>query len=95
MPAVVSVLANDAEKAFDVVAQLLRRDGRVLDERDRLGVVLHRHRQAERRFAQAPDARLLAQVESRGGSDSPDLRARRSCFERVQGAAAGLRLRSS
>ena len=60
------VLANDREEPLDVVAQLLRRDRGVLDERQRLGVALHRHRQAERGFAEAPDPRLIG-----GGHRSP------------------------
>ena len=53
------VARDDREKPLDVVAQLLGRDGRVFHERQRFGVALHRHRQAERRLAQAPDARLV------------------------------------
>ena len=54
---------DDLDEALDVVAQLLRRHRGVLDERDRLAVALHRRRQAEGRFAEAPDARLLGQVD--------------------------------
>ena len=50
---------DDLQKAIDVVAQLFGRDRRVLDERQRLLVALHRHREAERGFAEAPDARLI------------------------------------
>ena len=54
---------DDGQEALDVVAQLFGRDGGVFDERERLGVGLHRHRQAERRLAQAPDVRLRRRVE--------------------------------
>ena len=83
-----AVPRDDGEEALDVVAQLLGRDRRVLDERERLGVVLHRHRQAERGFAQAPDARLCRRGRARGDSDSRSLCARRSLFERLRAAAA-------
>ena len=51
------------EESIDVVAQPLGGDGRVFDERERLVVVLHRHRQAEAGFANAPDAGLRGQVQ--------------------------------
>ncbi len=54
-----AVAPDDREEALDVIAKLLRRDGSVFDERERLGVALHRHREAERRLAEAPDARLI------------------------------------
>ena len=44
-----AVARDECEETLDVVAQLLRRDRRVLDERKRLRVPLHRHRQPERR----------------------------------------------
>ena len=53
------VLAHDPEKALDVIAQLLGRHRGVFNERQRLAVALHRHRQTERRLAEAPDARLI------------------------------------
>ena len=52
------VAFHQREEPLDVVAQPLRRHRRVLDERHRLAVALHGHRQAERRLAEAPDARL-------------------------------------
>ena len=58
------VAANDLQEAVDVVAQLLGRDSGVLHERQRLVVALHRHRQPERRFTQAPNASLLGQRQS-------------------------------
>ena len=45
---------DDPEKPLDVVAQPVGRDRRIFDERQRLGVVLHGHRQAERDLANAP-----------------------------------------
>ena len=57
-----AVRADQCQEALDVVAQPLGRHRRVLDERDRLGVLLHRHRQAQAGLAQAPDARLGGQV---------------------------------
>ena len=53
-----SVIAHDLQEPADVLAQFFGRDGRVFDERDRLGVFLHRHRETQRGFAQAPDACL-------------------------------------
>jgi hypothetical protein len=58
--------AHDADEALDVVAQALRRHRRILDERQRLGVVLHRHRQSEAGFPQAPDARLCRRIDGMG-----------------------------
>ena len=54
---------DDRQEAFDVVAQPLGRDRRVFDERQRLGIVPHGHRQPEARFTQAPDSRLRREVE--------------------------------
>ena len=79
-----AVPRDDLQEPLDVVAQLLGRDRGVLDERDRLGVALHRHRQAERRLAQAPDPRLVAAGRARGGSDSRSRAPRRSRFERLE-----------
>ena len=84
-----AVLANDVEEPVDVVAQPLGRDRRVLDERQRLGIVLHRHRQAERRLAQAPDRRLRRPGRARGDSDSRDA-ARAGRVRARRAAAAGL-----
>ena len=49
------VLPHDLEEPGDVVAKALGRHRGVLDERQRLFVRLHRHRQAERGFTQRPD----------------------------------------
>jgi hypothetical protein len=54
---------DNGEEAFDVVAEFLGRNRRVLDKRQRLRIVLHRHRQTEAGFAKAPDAGLAGWVE--------------------------------
>src|SRR5262245_13441092 len=53
-----AVCANHREKTLDVVAKAFRSDRCVLDERQRFGITLHRHRQAERRLAERPDRGL-------------------------------------
>ena len=53
---------DDRKKVADIVAKLLRRDGRVFHEGDRLRVAFHRHREAERRFANLPDRLLRRRV---------------------------------
>ena len=60
-----AVAVDDGQEALDEIAQLFRRNGGVFDERDRLRVFLHGHRQAERRLAQAPDSLLLRQIRFR------------------------------
>src|SRR5687768_15069869 len=57
-----AVAADDLEEALDEVAQALGRDRRVLDEGERLVVVLHRHREPQAGLAYAPDPRLRGQV---------------------------------
>ena len=52
------VSRDDRQELGDVVAEMLGRNGRVLDERDRLGVPLLGHRQPERHRAQLPDSCL-------------------------------------
>ncbi len=59
------VAPHNVQKPGDEIAQLFRRHRRVLDKRDRLGVSFHGRRQAQRRFAQAPDFRLRRQVRLR------------------------------
>ena len=49
---------DDLQELGDVVAQVLGSDGRVLDERDRLGIPFLGHRQPQRHRAQLPDACL-------------------------------------
>ena len=56
-----AVAPDHREELVDVVAQHLRLDGRVLDERERLVVPFHGHRQAERHLAEAPDACLIGE----------------------------------
>lgn len=67
MPAVVPCRAMMREKR-SMLAQALGRDGRVLDEGDGLAVALHRHREAERGFAKAPDACLCRGIGDRAGA---------------------------
>ena len=57
------VPADHLQEVVDVVAELLRRDGRVFDERQRLGITLHGHRQAECGLAKGPDRALAGLVE--------------------------------
>ncbi len=54
-----AVLPNHGEEPIDVVAQSFRRHGRVFDERQRLRVALHGHRQAQCRFADATKSRSV------------------------------------
>ncbi len=70
--------------------QFFRSNSRVFDERDRLGVFLHRHRKAQRGFAKAPDSRLCRQGPSRRDSDSRSRARADRCFERDQVGAEDL-----
>ena len=42
------VSADHRQKPFDVIAQLFRRHGRILDEGERFGIPLHGHGETER-----------------------------------------------
>ena len=61
-----AVRLHDGVEAGHEAGQLLRRDGRVLDEGDRLGVALDAHQQAQAGRAQPPHGGLLGGV---GGRD--------------------------
>ena len=57
---------HDLQESLDVVAEFFGGDRGVLDERERLGVALHRHRQSQRCLAETPDAGLIG-----GGNRAP------------------------
>jgi hypothetical protein len=78
-----AVRVDDLQEAVDVVAQLPGRDRRVLDERQGLVVALHRHRQPERRLAEAPDAGLVGQRQSAPPA-AAEPGGRKPLLERVQ-----------
>ena len=82
-----AVAGDQLLEARDVVAQPLGRHRGVLDERDRLGVALHRHRQPERRLAHVPHPRLRRRVDQ-----SPQPRPR---MRRWRGRARALSSRGS
>ena len=77
------MLANDRHESVDVIAQLFRRHGRVLDERQRLRVFLHRHRKTQRRFAQIPDTPLRRRIDCLVIA-IPEALARKILFQRGQ-----------
>ena len=52
------VSRDDLQELGDVVAQVFGRDGRILDERDGLGIPFLGHREPQRHRAELPDARL-------------------------------------
>ena len=53
---------DQRQELGDVIAQMLRRDGRVFNKRDGLGVSFLGHGKAQRHRAQLPDSRLRGRV---------------------------------
>ena len=68
-----AVRLHDGVEAGHEAGQLLRRDGRVLDEGDRLGVALDAHQEAQPGGAQPPHRGLLGGVggRDRRGAEAP------------------------
>ena len=78
-----AVPGDDVEKLRDVVAQMLRRHGRVFHEGQGFGIAFFRHRESQSRLAKLPDA-ILSRVFKSPVVIGPDLLTLQITFQLVE-----------